>query len=359
MSASLVLQQTLRPRPGARLARRPRGARRGDGRRRRRAPGRAAGRWTGARRGAPWARTGSTCGPRPGRRPISSALAAAVVRARRRPRRRARRVRGTTTVLGPLVRARPRLRILGHPDGFEAAVTTVLGQQVSLAAARTFGGRLAAAYGSPGPDGLTAYPTPERLAAVDPVELQAVVRITHSRARTLHALARGLRRRARARAGSPRRPGPAPRPARDRPVDRGLPRAARAGRPRRDARGRPRAAPGARRRIGARRSPGWPSGGARCAPSRRSISGPRPRTCSEQRERGPVSARSRFGAASVDAVTVESQPTRSLARGPTFTAMKPTTSRPAPTVRARTTRLVVAGVIALAATLSACSAGQR
>ncbi|WP_456788732.1 DUF4349 domain-containing protein [Cellulomonas sp. P5_C5] len=37
--------------------------------------------------------------------------------------------------------------------------------------------------------------------------------------------------------------------------------------------------------------------------------------------------------------------------------MKPTTSHPAPTVRARTTRLVVAGVIALTATLSACSAG--
>jgi AraC family transcriptional regulator of adaptative response / DNA-3-methyladenine glycosylase II len=97
---------------------------------------------------------------------------------------------GDDAVLGPLVLARPRLRILGHPDGFEAAVTTVLGQQVSLAAARTFGGRLAAAYGSPGPGGLTLYPTPARLAAVDPVELQAVVRITHSRARTLHALAR-------------------------------------------------------------------------------------------------------------------------------------------------------------------------
>jgi AraC family transcriptional regulator of adaptative response / DNA-3-methyladenine glycosylase II len=97
---------------------------------------------------------------------------------------------GDDDVLGPLVRARPRLRILGHPDGFEAAVTTVLGQQVSLAAARTFGGRLAAAYGSPGPGGLTLYPTPERLAEVDPVELQSAVRITHSRARTLHALAR-------------------------------------------------------------------------------------------------------------------------------------------------------------------------
>ena len=64
--------------------------------------------------------------------------------------------------------ARPGLRILGHPDGFEAAATTVLGQQVSLAAARTFGGRLAAAYGQPGPGGLTRYPSPEELAARGP-----------------------------------------------------------------------------------------------------------------------------------------------------------------------------------------------
>ncbi|MBO3083764.1 DNA-3-methyladenine glycosylase family protein [Cellulomonas fengjieae] len=92
-------------------------------------------------------------------------------------------------VLGPLVRARSRLRILGHPDGFEAAMATVLGQQVSLAAARTFGGRLAAAYGTPGPGGLIAYPTPDRLARADAVELQSVVRITHARARTLHAVA--------------------------------------------------------------------------------------------------------------------------------------------------------------------------
>ena len=92
-------------------------------------------------------------------------------------------------VLGPLVRARPGLRVLGHPDGFEAAVSTVLGQQVSLAAARTFGGRLAAAYGTPGPGGLTAFPSVERLAVVDAAELQDVVRITHSRARTIQGLA--------------------------------------------------------------------------------------------------------------------------------------------------------------------------
>jgi AraC family transcriptional regulator of adaptative response / DNA-3-methyladenine glycosylase II len=92
-------------------------------------------------------------------------------------------------LLGPLVTRRPALRILGHLDGFEAATTTVLGQQVSLAAARTFGGRIAAAYGTAGPSGLIAYPGPERLAAVDPVELQATARITGARARTIVALA--------------------------------------------------------------------------------------------------------------------------------------------------------------------------
>jgi AraC family transcriptional regulator of adaptative response / DNA-3-methyladenine glycosylase II len=92
-------------------------------------------------------------------------------------------------VLGPLVAARPNLRILGHPDGFEAAVSTVLGQQVTLRAARTFGGRLAAAYGTRGPDGLLVFPSATRLAAVDPIALQREVRITHARARTIHALA--------------------------------------------------------------------------------------------------------------------------------------------------------------------------
>ena len=253
MSASLVLQRPFDPGPGARLAGRPRGARRGGGGRRRRATGRAAGRRDRRSSRRPWARTGSSCAPPRAPRPSS----------RRWPARGSgspttstpcSTPSGTTTSSVRSSAARPRLRILGHPDGFEAAVTTVLGQQVSLAAARTFGGRLAAAYGSPGPGGLTVYPTPERLAAVDPVELQGVVRITHSRARTLHALARAcadgldLRRAP----GRPRRPA---RPARDRSVDRGLPGAARARRPRRDARGRPRPAPGPRRGVGGGRHP--------------------------------------------------------------------------------------------------------
>ena len=92
-------------------------------------------------------------------------------------------------MLGPLLAARPHLRVLGHPDGFEAAVQAILTQQVSLRAGRTTGGRLAAAHGHPHPGGLLAFPRPQDVAAVDPVALQAVLRVPHARARAVHALA--------------------------------------------------------------------------------------------------------------------------------------------------------------------------
>lgn len=93
------------------------------------------------------------------------------------------------TVLGPLVRRRPALRVIGHPDAFEAAAQTVLGQQVSLAACRTFTGRLAAAYGWAGEDGLTTFPDAPTVAAADQEELRAAIGIPAARARTVIALA--------------------------------------------------------------------------------------------------------------------------------------------------------------------------
>ncbi|MCC3298225.1 DNA-3-methyladenine glycosylase family protein [Arthrobacter caoxuetaonis] len=91
--------------------------------------------------------------------------------------------------LAPLVERYPGLRIPGSVDGFETAVLTVLGQQVSLAAARTFAARLVAAYGTAGPGGLRTFPAPGELAAVAPADLQAAVRITGARAGSIHALA--------------------------------------------------------------------------------------------------------------------------------------------------------------------------
>ncbi|WP_226343935.1 DNA-3-methyladenine glycosylase family protein [Agilicoccus flavus] len=94
-------------------------------------------------------------------------------------------------VVGPLVRARPGLVVPGSCDEFETAVMAVLGQQVTLAAARTFAGRLAAAHGARH-GGALLFPTAPALAAVDPGELQSRVGVTTARARTVVALAEAV-----------------------------------------------------------------------------------------------------------------------------------------------------------------------
>ncbi|MBP3035597.1 DNA-3-methyladenine glycosylase 2 family protein [Arthrobacter sp. zg-ZUI100] len=95
-------------------------------------------------------------------------------------------------LLAPLVAANPGLRVPGSVDGFETAVQTILGQQVSLAAARTFGSRLVASFGGAELHGFRAFPSAGQLAAVGPTALQAQVRITHSRARTIISLAEAV-----------------------------------------------------------------------------------------------------------------------------------------------------------------------
>ncbi|MFZ2175840.1 MAG: AlkA N-terminal domain-containing protein [Rhodococcus sp. (in: high G+C Gram-positive bacteria)] len=92
-------------------------------------------------------------------------------------------------VLAPLVQARPGLRRLGSVDGFETAVLTVLGQQVSLAMARTFGARLVASYGRPVHHGFVAFPDPKTLAVRSPEEIRGAIGLTGARARTVQALA--------------------------------------------------------------------------------------------------------------------------------------------------------------------------
>lgn len=85
------------------------------------------------------------------------------------------RVLAQDPLLAPLVAAVPGLRSPGHVDGAELAVRAVLGQQVTVAGARTIAGRLAARYGEPLPaaDGTltTRFPSAARLAAADPAEL--------------------------------------------------------------------------------------------------------------------------------------------------------------------------------------------
>jgi len=54
---------------------------------------------------------------------------------------------GADPVIGDSVRAMPGLRTPGHVDGDELALRAILGQQVSVAGARTIAGRLAEAHG--------------------------------------------------------------------------------------------------------------------------------------------------------------------------------------------------------------------
>lgn len=93
-------------------------------------------------------------------------------------------------LLGPLIRARPGIRIVGAWDPFECAVRAVIGQQISVSAARTITARLVASVGSTidaGCDGLThAFPTAPQLAGASLSGLG----LTPRRCETLHALAR-------------------------------------------------------------------------------------------------------------------------------------------------------------------------
>ena len=98
----------------------------------------------------------------------------------------------TDPVLGPELKQRPGLRRVGYPTAFEAVVLTILGQQVSLAAGRTFAARLVARFGRPGPGGLRQFPTAERLADLPVSELRAAVGVTGARARFLSAAAQAF-----------------------------------------------------------------------------------------------------------------------------------------------------------------------
>lgn len=81
---------------------------------------------------------------------------------------------GRDPLIGPLVRRRPGLRVPGHVDGAELAIRAVLGQQVSVARARTMAANLTAAHGvaiETATEGLThLFPTAATLAALPPEE---------------------------------------------------------------------------------------------------------------------------------------------------------------------------------------------
>jgi len=95
--------------------------------------------------------------------------------------------------LRPLLRRQPGVRLPGGWDGFEVAARAVIGQQVSVAAARTVASRLAARFGEPleksVAPGLThLFPTPSTLADTD----LTTVGLTRARAATVRGVAQAL-----------------------------------------------------------------------------------------------------------------------------------------------------------------------
>jgi AraC family transcriptional regulator of adaptative response / DNA-3-methyladenine glycosylase II len=95
-------------------------------------------------------------------------------------------------LLGERMSRRPGLRVPGAWSGFELAVRAILGQQVTVRAARTLAGRLVERFGMPIENpghGLThVFPRPDALASAD----FAGVGLTTARAATIRGLARAV-----------------------------------------------------------------------------------------------------------------------------------------------------------------------
>jgi AraC family transcriptional regulator of adaptative response / DNA-3-methyladenine glycosylase II len=89
--------------------------------------------------------------------------------------------------LAPLLLKRPGLRAPGSVEGFETAVRTIVGQQISVRGARTVLGRIVAEHGETAFAGepWRLFPTAETLATLEPGRLP----MPEARARTIAALA--------------------------------------------------------------------------------------------------------------------------------------------------------------------------
>jgi AraC family transcriptional regulator of adaptative response / DNA-3-methyladenine glycosylase II len=86
-------------------------------------------------------------------------------------------------LMAPIVAAAPGMRVAGTVDGFELATRAVVGQQVSVAGARTLLGRIAASVGEP-----DAFPSAAQMRAAGEAGL-AGLGLTGRRVATLLALA--------------------------------------------------------------------------------------------------------------------------------------------------------------------------
>jgi AraC family transcriptional regulator of adaptative response / DNA-3-methyladenine glycosylase II len=104
-------------------------------------------------------------------------------------------VLGADPLLAPMLKDAPGLRLPSQVDGFEVAARAIVGQQVSVAGARTILGRFAQAYGTAvsfdlaAVHGLThAFATPEAMAEAEDTALS----MPRARARALIGVAQAV-----------------------------------------------------------------------------------------------------------------------------------------------------------------------
>lgn len=99
------------------------------------------------------------------------------------------------SALAPLIAARPGLRLPGAIDPFEAAIRALLGQQVSVAAAKTLAGRFAAQLGTrigePQAQFACRFPTPHQVAAAG-AERIVKIGMPMARATAIHTFAQQI-----------------------------------------------------------------------------------------------------------------------------------------------------------------------
>ncbi|HVT11302.1 MAG TPA: DNA-3-methyladenine glycosylase 2 [Fimbriimonadaceae bacterium] len=140
--------------------------------------------------------------PKPGRNALRVEVSAGLTKTIPQILRRVRRLFDTSSepeaiseVLGDLAAGHPGLRVPGAFDGFEACVRAIVGQQISVAGARTIVGRIARRFGTPVEtpfEDLThAFPGPEAIAQAS-VEDIASVGIVSKRSKALIAIAQAV-----------------------------------------------------------------------------------------------------------------------------------------------------------------------
>ena len=97
-------------------------------------------------------------------------------------------------LIAPLTTRYPGLRISGMFDPYELLINTIIGQQISVTAAKTFSTRLVTRFGDKidfnDRGDLYTYPSPQKLLSINPYEFYKKTNLTHKKIDTIQSVCR-------------------------------------------------------------------------------------------------------------------------------------------------------------------------